>query len=114
MISVRANSRRIAYGVKQYTVDEEADLEKIVLSTTSPGSIAFVLETSTKYVLNNKRKWVKIKSSSGGSSNGGGGGSSGGDGDYDGGSIDGTDPDDSIDNENPEYDGGSIDGTDPI
>ena len=90
MISVRANSRRIAYGVKQYTVDEEADLEKIVLSTTSPGSIAFVLETSTKYVLNNKREWIKIKSSSSG--NGSGGGSSGGDGDYDGGSIDGTDP----------------------
>lgn len=90
MISVRANSRRIVYGVKQYTVDEEADLEKIVLSTTSPGSIAFVLETSTKYVLNNKKEWVKIKSSSSG--NGSGGGSSGGDGDYDGGSIDGTDP----------------------
>ena len=89
MISVRANSRRIAYGVKQYTVDEEADLEKIVLSTTSPGSIAFVLETSTKYVLNNKREWIKIKSSSGSDS---GGGSSGGNGDYDGGSIDGTDP----------------------
>lgn len=88
MISIRANSRRIAYGVKQYTVDEEADLEKIVLSTTSPGSIAFVLETSTKYVLNNKKEWVKAKSSSGGS----GGGSSGGDGDYDGGSIDSTDP----------------------
>lgn len=114
MISIRANSRRIAYGVKQYTVDEEADLEKIVLSTTSPGSIAFVLETSTKYVLNNKREWVKVKSSSSGSSNGSGGGSSGGDGDYDGGSIDGTDPDNSFDEENPEYDGGSIDGTDPI
>lgn len=112
MISVRANSRRIAYGVKQYTVDEEADLEKIVLSTTSPGSIAFVLETSTKYVLNNKREWIKIKSSSSG--NGSGGGSSGGDGDYDGGSIDGTDPNGSIDNENSEYDGGSIDGTDPV
>ena len=114
MISVRANSRRIAYGVKQYTVDEEADLEKIVLSTTSPGSIAFVLETSTKNVLNNKKEWVKIKSSSSGSGSGNGGGSSGGDGDYDGGSIDGTDPDDSIDEVNPEYDGGSIDGTDPI
>lgn len=112
MISVRANSRRIAYGVKQYTVDEEADLEKIVLSTTSPGSIAFVLETSTKYVLNNKREWIKIKSSSSGNSSGGG--SSGGDGDYDGGSIDGTDPNGSIDNENSEYDGGSIDGTDPV
>lgn len=112
MISVRANSRRIAYGVKQYTVDEEADLEKIVLSTTSPGSIAFVLETSTKYVLNNKREWIKIKSSSSG--NGSGGGSSGGNGDYDGGSIDGTDPNGSIDNENSEYDGGSIDGTDPV
>lgn len=112
MISVRANSRRIAYGVKQYTVDEEADLEKIVLSTTSPGSIAFVLETSTKYVLNNKREWIKIKSSSSG--NGSGGGSSGGDGDYDGGSIDGTDPNGSINDENSEYDGGSIDGTDPV
>lgn len=111
MISVRANSRRIAYGVKQYTVDEEADLEKIVLSTTSPGSVAFVLETSTKYVLNNKKKWIKIKSSS---SNNGGGNSSGGDEDYDGGSIDGTDPDVPNDEENPEYDGGSIDGTDPI
>lgn len=114
MISVRANSRRIAYGVKQYTVDEEADLEKIILSTASPGSIAFVLETSTKYVLNNKKEWVKVKSSSSGSGNGGSGGSSGGDGDYDGGSIDGTDPDDPIDKEDPEYDGGSIDGTDPI
>lgn len=92
MISVRANSRRIAYGVKQYTVDKEADLEKIILSTTSPGSIAFVLETSTKYVLNNKKEWVKIKSSSSSSGSGSGGGSSGGDGDYDGGSIDGTDP----------------------
>lgn len=112
MISVRANSRRIAYGVKQYTVDEEADLGKIILSTASPGSIAFVLETSTKYILNNKKKWVKVKSSSSGS--GGSGGSSGGDGDYDGGSIDGTDPEDSIDKENPEYDGGSIDGTDPV
>lgn len=103
MISVRANSRRIAYGVKQYTVDEEADLKRIVLSTASPGSIAFVLETSTKYVLNNKKKWIKIKSSSGGGS------SSGSDEDYDGGSIDGTDPEEN----EPEYDGGSIDGTDP-
>lgn len=115
MISVRANSRRIAYGVKQYTVDEEADLKRIVLSTASPGSIAFVLETSTKYILNNRKKWIKVRSSSGS-------GGSSSDEDYDGGSIDGTDPEDeydggSIDGTDPEdvptYDGGSIDGTDP-
>lgn len=112
MISVRANSKRIAYGVKQYTVDTEADLKKIILSTAFPGSVAFVLETSTKYILNNKKEWIKVKSSStsGGSSSGG---SSGSNDDYDGGSIDGTDPDTGGDSDG-EQDGGSIDGTDPI
>lgn len=50
-------------------------------------------------------KWVEIKRAGGGNVNPD-------DGDYDGGSIDGTDPGGSTDGDGY-YDGGSIDGTDP-
>ena len=126
MYTIRANSNRVAYGVKRYTLDTIEDLKRLNISSAYPGSTAFIIQTSTRYMLNNKRQWIKVASSTGGGSGGGNE-----DEDYDGGSIDGTDPDNpggsdtdndgyydggSIDGSDPgmnDYDGGSIDGTDP-
>lgn len=55
MYTIRANSNRIAYGVKRYTLDTIDDLKKLNISTAFPGSTAFIVETSTRYILNNKR-----------------------------------------------------------
>lgn len=89
MYTIRANSNRIAYGVKRYTLDTIDDLKKLNISTAFPGSTAFIVETSTRYILNNKKQWIKSSNSGGGGSSSGG---SSGDDYYDGGSIDGTDP----------------------
>lgn len=106
---IRANGRKITYGIKHFNLDTKNDFSKLNQYVLVPGCTAFVIDTSTKYVLNNKMKWVEVKKYNGSSSGGG----NSGDEDYDGGSIDGTDPDNST-NEDGEYDGGSIDGTDPI
>lgn len=90
MYTIRANSNRIAYGVKRYTLDTIDDLKKLNISTAFPGSTAFIVETSTRYILNNKKQWIKSSNSSGGGGSSGGGSS--GDEYYDGGSIDGSDP----------------------
>ena len=109
MYTIRANSNRIAYGVKRYTLDTIEDLKQLNISSAYPGSTAFIIENSTRYILNNKRQWIKVASSTNGGNSGGGNE----DGDYDGGSIDGTDPDNPGDSGDGYYDGGSIDGTDP-
>lgn len=111
MYTIRANSNRVAYGVKRFTLDTIEDLKRLNISSAYPGSTAFIVGTSTRYMLNNKRQWIKVASSAGGGSSSGGNE----DGDYDGGSIDGTDPDNSGSNNenNGYYDGGSIDGSDP-
>lgn len=109
---IRANGRKIAYGIKHFEVDTFDDLSKLKSYILKPGCTAFVIDTSKSYILNSKFKWIEVKKLVGSGSTGGGGSS--GDEDYDGGSIDGTDPDGSPDWSEPEYDGGSIDGTDPI
>ena len=113
---IRANGRKIAYGVKHFVLDTFDDFSKLEGYVLKPSCTAFVINTSKSYILNSKFKWIEVKKLGGSSS--GGGGNNSGDEDYDGGSIDGTDPDGSIDGElpgeNPEYDGGSIDGTDPV
>ena len=135
MINIGANGNKIAYGIKHFNVDEFKELEGVNVYNLKPGSTAFIIHTSKMYMLDSDYKWIETTLATGGGS--GSGGSGGGndsdnDGDldngetstpeYDGGSIDGTDPDDSegnynggsIDNTDPEaYDAGSIDGTDP-
>ena len=133
MINIGANGNKIAYGIKHFNVDELTDLEQLNVYNLKPGSTAFVIHTSIMYMLDSDYKWVETTLGQGGSGSGGGSGDgSDNDGDldngetgepeYDGGSIDGTDPDDSegnynggsIDNTDPEhYDAGSIDDTDP-
>ena len=94
MVTIGANDRKIAYGIKHLILDDNSDFGKINNNQIAVGSTAFVIETSKYYMLNSNKKWKEVqlygKSSSSGSS-GGSGDVSGGL-DYDGGSIDGTDP----------------------
>jgi hypothetical protein len=52
-MAIKSNGNKIAYGIKRYVLDVENDLNKISLSTTYPGSTAFIIDTSTTYMLNN-------------------------------------------------------------
>lgn len=55
--------RKIPYGVKQYQVDNVADINSIpLLTTTQPGSTVFVVNTSERYILTKQYKWQKIAS----------------------------------------------------
>ena len=58
----RIAGQRGAHGVVQYVADTSADIAQLPIYHT-PGSTAFVIETSERYMLNNKRIWKKILSS---------------------------------------------------
>lgn len=75
MISIGSNGEKIAYGIKHYNLDTEADLTKLPTSNQYMGCTCFVISTSKYYMLNSERKWIeitpfgKISSSSGGNNN---------------------------------------------
>lgn len=96
MVSVGANRNRKAYGIKHYNLDTEDDLQKINVNREVMGTTAFVIDTSTSYMLNGSKEWKKISAAF----NGGGSGS-GNDEIYDGGGVEG---DENI------YDGGGVEG----
>lgn len=58
---ISANGNKPAYGIKEYTLDTTADLEKLSVRSATTGSKAFVIETSKYYMLNSKKEWVEIK-----------------------------------------------------
>lgn len=60
MISIGANGQKIAYGIKHYNLDTEADLEKLPTRNEKMGCTAFVIETSTYYMLDSSYKWIEI------------------------------------------------------
>lgn len=60
MITIGANGQKIAYGIKHYNLDTEADLAKLPTKNEQMGSTCFVIETSKYYMLNSKDKWVEI------------------------------------------------------
>lgn len=76
MIGSVAQHSREAYGVKHFVVDESADVKKLDRNVT-PGSTAFVIETSETYMLSNKYEWKKVLLSSGGGSGSGSGSGTG-------------------------------------
>lgn len=98
MITIHSNRDQVAYGIQHFIIDEIDDLQELNKKPTlKPGSTVFVIKTSKYYMLNGKRVWIEINPyGMGNSSNSGSGGSGGsgseGDGIYDGGSIDGSDP----------------------
>lgn len=64
-------SRTDGYGPKKFIVDLESDMSNLP-TNVPPGSIAFVIEKSTYYMLNNQKRWVKVNLSTGTGSGGSG------------------------------------------
>lgn len=60
MITIGANGQKIAYGIKHYNLDTEADLAKLPTKNEQMGSTCFVIETSKYYMLNSEDRWVEI------------------------------------------------------
>lgn len=105
MITVHANGNRVQYGIKHFILDTIDDLTGLNKELLTPGSTIFIINTSKYFMLNGKKNWVEINPyGMGNSSNNGSGDNNGGSG----GDNDGSNPDDELN-----YDGGSIDGSDP-
>ena len=89
MITIGANGKRIAYGIKHYNLDTEEDLQKLPTTNEFMGCTCFVISTSKYYMLNSNHKWVEITPFGTSTGSGGGGGDTPPIGDviYDGGNI---------------------------
>lgn len=95
-MAIYSNGNRVAYGIKHYDLDTIDDIVTINKSSLTPGSTIFIINSSKYYKLNSKKQWVEIfphgKGNSSNDDSGDGGDGSGPAEDYDGGSIDGSDP----------------------
>ena len=60
MITIGANGQRIAYGIKHYNLDDEADLAKLPTNKETMGCTCFVISTSKYYMLNSQMRWIEI------------------------------------------------------
>ena len=60
MITIGANGRKIAYGIKHYNVDTLLDLLQFDTSKEVMGTTAFVIENSKYYMLNGSKTWKEI------------------------------------------------------
>ena len=60
MITIGSNGQKIAYGIKHYNLDTEADLQNMPRSKKMMGCTCFIIETSKYYMLNSNQKWVEI------------------------------------------------------
>ncbi len=60
MISIGSNGEKIAYGIKHYNLDTEADIARLPIQQEKMGCTCFVIETSKYYMLNGQSKWVEI------------------------------------------------------
>ena len=69
MFTIYANSNQIAHGVKKYIVDTEAEIAEVP-TTGAPGSIAFCIDSSKYYMLNNAKEWVETPGLAGGGGSG--------------------------------------------
>lgn len=63
MFSIASNSGKTAYGTVRLIVDNDSDISALPVHFT-PGSTAFVVATSTRYMLNNQEEWVRVASGS--------------------------------------------------
>ena len=71
MYSISANRNKVAYDTKKFIVDFVSDIPTLP-TDCAPGSTAFVIESSTHYMLNNYKQWVEVELGSSGGSSGGG------------------------------------------
>lgn len=56
-----ANSNRRKYGVKNYVLNTYDDIETLNKRLLNIGDVAFIIETSKHYILNDSREWKEIK-----------------------------------------------------
>ena len=61
VITIGANGKKIAYGIKHYNLDTEADLQELPAKKEQMGTTAFVIETSKYYMVNSDSRWVEIQ-----------------------------------------------------
>ena len=59
MIGLMKQSGHITYGLKEYVVDSEDDIDLLPLDCPM-GSSAFVIQTGDMYMMNGNHEWVKI------------------------------------------------------
>ncbi len=96
MITLHSHRNQITYGIEHFILDTLDDLKELNKKSLKPGSTIFVIDNSKYYMLNGKNSWVEINpygmnhSSNSGSGSGGNDGSGGEN--FNGGSIDGSDP----------------------
>ena len=68
MISIGANGKRIAYGIKHYNVDTLDDKDSLSVANLKMGSTCFVIENSSKWMLNGNHEWIEILTGNSGGS----------------------------------------------
>lgn len=51
---------KTTYNLKEFTVDTYDDIKKINTTQLAVGSVVFVIDTSTSYMLNSKRQWIEV------------------------------------------------------
>ena len=70
MVNLYKQDGEILYGVKEYIIDSMDDVKDLP-TNVRPGSIAMLVPSGVKYILNGKKEWVLLMQSSGGGSEGG-------------------------------------------
>lgn len=61
MISIMEKSGHTQYGLTQFVLDSEDDLENLPIDGLAMGCTAFIIETSEVYMFSSKKKeWIKI------------------------------------------------------
>lgn len=68
MAFIAANSGKTAYGIKKFFFDTVDELMQLNTANLYPGSTAFIIDSSTTYMLNSNRVWIKVDLGSGSSS----------------------------------------------
>lgn len=57
---IRANSNKIAYGVKELVIDTDAELATLNVSNLAVSTVVFSIESSKYFMLNTQREWKEI------------------------------------------------------
>ena len=86
MISIASQFGQVQYNVVKLILDTADDIINLPRDV-KPGSTAFVIETSTWYMMNNQGEWKEVDLGSSGGSGGGGGGGSSNETIYEGGTV---------------------------
>lgn len=59
-VFIKANSNKIAYGIKDLVIDLDSDLKKLDVKALSAGTTVFSIESSKHFMLNTKKEWKEI------------------------------------------------------